>query len=1634
MPVPLSLNTITPIPSAKLSATYNGFKLSFTLDSGATVSFIAHSFARKIKAPIGPNGQYAQLAIPAVRAQSLGEIDIVVIECTTGKICLRLRALVMPSLSVPVYAGRTFEHDNGILDYVSARKVTVHHGRFTIDLSEQIGPLPPPRPPPFLTVQTASALSGLCQLEEKAVQVSLPLQHSQKPVVPPGSSSTTPSTAPPCNRNPPISQACTPVVMKEKAYVLPQGLHSIPCNLPQGSKVLVLPPSHVQPTSPTSLWPPQVCEIALGSALYVNNTDAPLYHGKNTHFRLVPMEEKPVTSPISCPVDLLALATAPSPTAESVLSQMQINREILSPDQISRLDSLHKQHLSAFNDDMSGGFQDQENPYYASFSFKDENRAPPHKVWAPQFTRKCQDLLQSKCDELEGYGILTDPTKHNEDVRLIHSIFIQQKGRAKHKALDQCALDEIRLISCFNSLNDSIHPIPGRSSAYNDLLKFEARNRYTIHADLTNSYFQVKVHKKFWKYMGVMTPYRGIRVFTRLGQGLLNSDVHLEQVVTRVLGDQLLEGKCIIARDDLIVGGKSIEECLANWAEILPKMNSHNLKLNPKKVRILLQDHEIYGHRVCDGKVRPSDHIVTSLAATSTENLVTVRQVNSWKGLYKTLIRHLPHLASLMAPFDAACAARPSSDKFDWSKPGMLAAFNMATKHLDKVMETYLPHPDEQLALKPDTSDVNLCTGWVLYTQRKLDEGTVWLPVQFASAKLHKYMENWTPCEQEGVGVVLAIEQVRHWVNESSKPTLVLPDNKPVVEAANLMKKGRHSKNPRLQSLLASVNRSNITFSHNSAKAGLHIVPDTLSRLKPMICTSKDCQVERFLQDIPARVELMPLTLEKVVLASLDPVQLAASAGDMRDLFSKGSGPIPLGSRQTWISLQADCEDCCKFLLCKRLGQVPGRKDKNKATVNRLLKTCEVSNGLIVSRTFDSTLMKEITKVYVPSLFLSAILTVMHVRLLCPLPTQLQRMFEKYFIGFGVQGLCNSISEECYLCSATRRFPKELDEFSPSSSIDHPGSHMNTDVMKRTSQNVVVTCDRFSNYVTATIVESESRENMVKAILTTVTPIRHAAEVEVRTDRARALQSLADRPDQQLTENGIKIVLGDHANPNSNCSVDKVMRELEEEIRKIDPGGTKLSQGELSRAVTVLNGRIRGHGLSASQLHFSRDQFTGKNLTLKDQNFKQVREERRCAQNQSAARAKTPSPTSISPGQLVYIKSEGSKHTARDPLVVTSVQGKMVTGQKMLRATPAHPGLPKITSDRMRVDRRFLSAPRPQPTCRSDSDNWRADTYSSQRGPPEAPQLSLRPSHPFSGSKPNPQAKQSPWDDDDKDDGVVYMMEGGRGGNLEELEAIVLAGRQQPQMVQGQVGGAEEEVQVDVVEEVQEEAAMDLDQRAGHVELEEIGGEAGDGEVHGPEVEAFPPLLQAQLARIRRRVDWGRGGQLVDQGGEDQAQEGQQLQQQPQPVVLQEEMAAQIQNRGITRGGRPTKAPSWYGIEKERGEGDEVEDLNVSNSLAQRDATPGATLTASTPNLSPVGTPIITPITTPDTSPDKSVIYGRQPWELSPNKAQGRTKKQRQENVMERHRHLSDPGPGVRLKHPAFADWDPGPRGGLHNN
>ena len=218
-----------------------------------------------------------------------------------------------------------------------------------------------------------------------------------------------------------------------------------------------------------------------------------------------------------------------------LISSISINRDILSQEQSDWLDLIHHENSSVFNNDLSGGYNHEAGLFYADFSFT--NKPPPTRVYVPQYNKRCADLLQAKCDELEMQGVLADPKSHGLSVLHVSPSWIQQKGRAKHKNLQDCTLDELRFITAFNTLNDSIRPKPTTSCSANTIFLFLARWQYHVFADLNNSYFQLPVNKKLWPYLGVMTPHKGIRVLTRTGQGLLGSDVELEQLLRRVLGE-----------------------------------------------------------------------------------------------------------------------------------------------------------------------------------------------------------------------------------------------------------------------------------------------------------------------------------------------------------------------------------------------------------------------------------------------------------------------------------------------------------------------------------------------------------------------------------------------------------------------------------------------------------------------------------------------------------------------------------------------------------------------------------------------------------------------------------------------------------------------------------------------------------------------------------------------------------------------------------------------------------------------------------------------------------------------------------------------------------------------------------------
>ena len=1278
--------------------------LQITLDSGATVSYIKLENALRLNLEIKPNNQLALLADQQTRMASLGEVDFNV---TLNKIQMRVRALVMRRLQAECFGGTTFHADNGIEANIKSGTISIH-GKYVVmqfNPSYEV-PLHPPDQqvldsPLGCSVQDIS-LTKICEpppshpsgCEQRALLgPPSPLCHSSLYHTIPTSHDLL------------IRAISLPI----ESMVLPSDYLNIPVPKEVSASYLSITPSFPSAID-SPLWPPQICEVINGSALYRNYSKQPLIAPKFSHFkpnRVSISELADHSAPEISKCSTLSLSSSevqvsspPKANIDDLLSLIAINESILSKNQLARLREINKSFCQVFDNNLQMGYNHHAGRFYADFTFS--NKPPPTRVFVPQYNKKCSDIQQAKCDELEEQGVLVDPKKFDISVLHVSPSWIQQKGRAKHKKLQECTLDELRFITAFNSLNDCIRPKPSTSCSATTIFMFLSRWRYHIFADLNNSYFQLPVKKSLWCYLGIMTPYKGIRVLTRTGQGLLGSDVELEQLLCRVLGPDISQGHCVAIRDDIVIGGNSIEEAIINYQSVLRKLHENNLKLSPNKVRIFPEDTEIYGYRIKNNCILPSEHTVLSLGKSNIEDLKTNKQVNSWKGLYKTLIGHLPALSNLMSPFDAATAGKNSNESFTWT-PALTSAFNEAMRHLGNINKTYLPQPSEQLILLPDAMSTTPCVGWVLYVKR---EGKM-LPVVFCTAKLKDYMSRWYPCEKEAVGVVLSLDQCSHWIAESLLPTLVGPDSLAVVKASELMRKGKHSSNPRLQSLLASVNRRNIRFFHNSAKAGNHIVPDHLSRLKDTTCNAKDCAVERFLHDVPNSVEAMTISGEDslLTLSSLlvengipAPPILAATALDIADELINRSGPIPLGSHHTWKEIQKSDQDCQAVYKLKKLGEAPRKKNTNPI-INKIFKESVISRGLLVVKSFDSRKLREVMRVVVPSSYIDSILAVLHIRLNHPKRSQLKLVFERYFFSPRCDAALGTLYSSCHLCIGLQKFPKELETFRPSLQPEHPGLCMNIDIIKRAGQLILVCVDLFSFYTTSCFIPSEKAEDMEIAIIQAVTPIRRASSLSVRVDKAPGFMKLASTNRPSLSNVGIKLVIGDDENKNSNCSVDKAISELEEEIVKLSPDGSKIDVSTLAQATMQINSKIRNRGLTAEEVHFSRDSHNNENLVLNDEELNREQRLLRERNHPYLSRSRAPkgreqSTPALKQGDLVFMKSSGPKHTTRDPhVVIGKDQSNKILLRKAINTLHSAPGSTNLSHRTKRVDSKFLFKP-----------------------------------------------------------------------------------------------------------------------------------------------------------------------------------------------------------------------------------------------------------------------------------------------------------------------------------------------------
>ena len=142
------------------------------------------------------------------------------------------------------------------------------------------------------------------------------------------------------------------------------------------------------------------------------------------------------------------------------------------------------------------------------------------------------------------------------------------------------------------------------------------------------------------------------------------STKHLDELMSRVMGDLVESG--IVARlaDDLYTGGRSIAELLHNWERILQRFEANNLQLSASKAVICPASTVILGWVWSKGHIRASPHKVSPLVSADPPK--TIKGLHSWIGVCRHLRPCLPQHATLLNDLKAVIRGQESRTRIQW--------------------------------------------------------------------------------------------------------------------------------------------------------------------------------------------------------------------------------------------------------------------------------------------------------------------------------------------------------------------------------------------------------------------------------------------------------------------------------------------------------------------------------------------------------------------------------------------------------------------------------------------------------------------------------------------------------------------------------------------------------------------------------------------------------------------------------------------------------------------------------------------------------------------------------------------------------------------------------------------------------
>lgn len=296
-----------------------------------------------------------------------------------------------------------------------------------------------------------------------------------------------------------------------------------------------------------------------------------------------------------------------------------------------------------------------------------------------------------------------------------------------------------------NSLEPHHHPLPTSEEIFTKI----SNNSFFTHIDLSDAYFQVEMDEESQKLLTINT-HRGLYRFNRLSQGVKPATGIFQQIA-----DSMLSGTDGTAAflDDIIIGGKTKEECLQRTRDVLTRLQNYGFTLRIEKCKFLMTQLKYLGLILDSTGLKPDPNKIEAV-----ENLpepTNVSELRSFLGAINWYRKFIPQMSNLQAPLDELLK---KDVKFEWNEKCRQSFVKF--KEILK-SDLALTHYDPKLPIIVSADASGLGIGAAI--QHKMKDGTI-KTIAHAARSLNSAEKAYGQIEREALALIFAVKKFHRYI------------------------------------------------------------------------------------------------------------------------------------------------------------------------------------------------------------------------------------------------------------------------------------------------------------------------------------------------------------------------------------------------------------------------------------------------------------------------------------------------------------------------------------------------------------------------------------------------------------------------------------------------------------------------------------------------------------------------------------------------------------------------------------------------------------------------------------------------------------------------------------------------------